>query len=139
MSRSFTTTSQSLNSPNINMDCDDYSLYCLYVSNGRCCCNSDIYFYLLTYNARVWLSSCHNHKVNINSISMFFISERFSSNRFPPQFIGTLLGIMWTAAGIFSFATYGLTRLATNPDYAWRVGRFLSERIFINLFSFRHG
>ena len=36
---------------------------------------------------------------------------------------------MWTAAGIFSFATYGLTRLATNPNYAWRVGRFLSEGI----------
>ena len=41
--------------------------------------------------------------------------------RFPPQFIGTLLGIMWTSAGIISFVTYGLTRLATNPTHAWRV------------------
>ncbi|CAF3834952.1 unnamed protein product [Adineta steineri] len=39
---------------------------------------------------------------------------------FPPQYIGTLLGLMWTTAGIVSFVTYGLTRLATNPTYAWR-------------------
>ncbi|CAF0810788.1 unnamed protein product [Adineta ricciae] len=39
---------------------------------------------------------------------------------FPPQFIGTLLGVMWTTAGIVSFVTYGLTRLATNPEHAWR-------------------
>lgn len=39
---------------------------------------------------------------------------------FPPQFIGTLLGITWTTAGIISFGTYGLTRLATDPTYAWR-------------------
>ncbi|CAF3935698.1 unnamed protein product [Rotaria sp. Silwood2] len=39
---------------------------------------------------------------------------------FPSQYIGTLLGVMWTTAGIVSFVTYGLTRLATNPIYAWR-------------------
>ena len=33
---------------------------------------------------------------------------------------------MWTVAGIVSFVTYGLTRLATNPSYAWRVGKDLS-------------
>ncbi|UJR36913.1 hypothetical protein I4U23_029626 [Adineta vaga] len=38
---------------------------------------------------------------------------------FPPQFIGSLLGVMWTTAGIVSFVTYGLTRLATNPTHAW--------------------
>ncbi|CAF1678995.1 unnamed protein product [Adineta ricciae] len=27
---------------------------------------------------------------------------------------------MWTTAGIVSFVTYGLTRLATNPEHAWR-------------------
>ncbi|CAF4738530.1 unnamed protein product [Rotaria sp. Silwood1] len=39
---------------------------------------------------------------------------------FPPEYIGTLLGVMWTTAGIVSFVTYGLTRLATDPIYAWR-------------------
>lgn len=33
---------------------------------------------------------------------------------------------MWTVAGIVSFVTYGLTRLATNPTYAWRVRRYFS-------------
>ncbi|CAF3906861.1 unnamed protein product [Rotaria sordida] len=42
------------------------------------------------------------------------------TTRFPPQYIGSLLGVMWTTAGIVSFVTYGLTRLATNPIYAWR-------------------
>jgi hypothetical protein len=31
---------------------------------------------------------------------------------------------MWTTAGIVSFVTYGLTRLATNPTYAWKVRIF---------------
>jgi hypothetical protein len=28
---------------------------------------------------------------------------------------------MWTTAGIISFATYGLVRLATKPEHTWRV------------------
>jgi hypothetical protein len=40
---------------------------------------------------------------------------------FPPQFIGSLLGFMWTTTGIVSFVTYGLARLAANPLNAWRV------------------
>ncbi|CAF1579403.1 unnamed protein product [Rotaria magnacalcarata] len=39
---------------------------------------------------------------------------------FPPQYIGTLLGVMWTVVAIISFATYGLTRLATSPLHVWR-------------------
>ncbi|CAF1439455.1 unnamed protein product [Adineta steineri] len=38
---------------------------------------------------------------------------------FPPQFIGSLLGVMWTTAGIISFSTYGLVRLQANPKYSW--------------------
>ncbi|CAF4748172.1 unnamed protein product, partial [Rotaria socialis] len=39
---------------------------------------------------------------------------------FPPQYIGTLLGVMWTVVAFISFATYGLTRLATSPLHVWR-------------------
>jgi hypothetical protein len=37
--------------------------------------------------------------------------------------------VMWTTAGIVSFATYGLVRLATDPRQAWKV-RILDELIF---------
>jgi hypothetical protein len=122
---------------NIDMVSDNTTLYCLYVSINSCCSSSDIYFYLLTYNAYIWLSSSYYHTVNTDKNLMLFLISIF--DRFPPQFIGTLLGIMWTAAGIVSFVTYGLTRLATNPTHAWRVW-ITSNRFLSSLFAFcRHG
>lgn len=47
---------------------------------------------------------------------MIFIS------RFPLRYVSTLLGIMWTIAGMVSFVCYGLTRFAVDPINAWRVG-----------------
>ncbi|UJR09266.1 hypothetical protein I4U23_013511 [Adineta vaga] len=47
-------------------------------------------------------------------------SQALIATVFPPQFIGSLLGVMWTIAGIISFATYGLVRLAKDPQYTWR-------------------
>jgi hypothetical protein len=47
---------------------------------------------------------------------------------------------MWTTAGIVSFVTYGLTRLATNPEYAWRVSSFaVGDTISFFCSNFRHG
>jgi len=49
---------------------------------------------------------------------------------------------MWTTAGIFSFATYGLTRLATNPTYAWRVKEIVladSKQSFVLFYFSRLG
>ncbi|CAF1235332.1 unnamed protein product [Rotaria sordida] len=47
-------------------------------------------------------------------------SQALIATVFPPQFIGSLLGIMWSTAGIISFATYGLVYLTTNPTDIWR-------------------
>ncbi|CAF4843454.1 unnamed protein product, partial [Rotaria sp. Silwood1] len=47
-------------------------------------------------------------------------SQALIATVFPPQFIGSLLGIMWTTAGIISFATYALILLATDPRHIWR-------------------
>ena len=54
-------------------------------------------------------------------VEMFFLL--LSQHSFPPQYIGSLLGVMWTLAGIISFATYGLVRLAKEPTDNWRVGK----------------
>lgn len=42
---------------------------------------------------------------------------------------------MWTIVGIVSFATYGLTRLATNPVHAWRVNIINDKNIFHILYT----
>ncbi|CAF4267989.1 unnamed protein product, partial [Rotaria sp. Silwood2] len=47
-------------------------------------------------------------------------SQALIATIFPPQFIGSLLGIMWTTAGIISFVTYALVRLASNPKEIWK-------------------
>lgn len=36
---------------------------------------------------------------------------------------------MWTTTGIVSFASFGLTRLASDPVSAWRVGLILEMEI----------
>ncbi|CAF0895429.1 unnamed protein product [Adineta ricciae] len=50
---------------------------------------------------------------------------------FPPRFIGSLLGIMWTTAGVISLTTYGLVRLATNPEHYWRAWLVILVLCFI--------
>lgn len=56
---------------------------------------------------------------------------------FPPRFIGSLLGVMWTVAGLVSFAVSGLVRLSPDPQYLWRVRAnerpvgSVAERLFV--------
>lgn len=52
---------------------------------------------------------------------LFDRSFCFSPFSFPGQYIGSLIGAVWTTAGVISFALYGLTRLASHPTQAWRV------------------
>lgn len=47
-------------------------------------------------------------------------SQALIVTAFPPQYIGSLLGIMWTLAGIISFTTSGLVQLAKQPTNIWR-------------------
>lgn len=97
------------------------TLYCLYVS--ICCCSFDSsgYFTLFTNNTRHWMSSINCCCVRIKFIFLVLFICNFVFKSFPPQFIGTLLGVMWTTAGIIGFSTYGLVRLAADPNHAWRV------------------
>ncbi|CAF0961128.1 unnamed protein product [Didymodactylos carnosus] len=59
----------------------------------------------------------------INCFSRVFLvggSQACITRVFSPKYIGTLLGIMWTTAGIISFVISGLAKLAVNIQHAWR-------------------
>ncbi|CAF3464812.1 unnamed protein product [Rotaria socialis] len=47
-------------------------------------------------------------------------SQALIATVFPPQFIGSLLGVMWTIAGLISFAIYALLRLGNTGKDLWR-------------------
>ncbi|CAF1004096.1 unnamed protein product [Rotaria magnacalcarata] len=47
-------------------------------------------------------------------------SQALIATVFPPQFIGSLLGVMWTTAGLISFAIYALLRLGNTGKDLWR-------------------
>lgn len=96
-------------------------MHCLYVSIDGCSYFCFGYFKFFTANIGRRKSSfnCCGVKTNSNEFLIFL-----SYLSFPPQFIGSLLGVMWTTVGIISFATYGLVRIAANPIHLWRVRIF---------------
>ena len=114
---------QSFHSANIHLDHHHHSLPGVYAPVVSCCFGSTLRLYSLSNDARRRMPSDYHHDVSwtCGSVSSFE-TGRIHRWRFPSQYIASLLGIMWTTAGIISFASYGLTRLATDPVSAWRVG-----------------
>ncbi len=119
--RSYTKDVEYFHFTNHYLDQLDRIMYCLYVSIDGCSYFCFGYFKFFTTNSSRWKSSfnCCGVKTNSNEFLIFL-----SYLSFPPQFIGSLLGVMWTTVGIISFATYGLVRIAANSIHLWRVRIF---------------
>ena len=128
---------------NDNLASINRSLYHLYASINCRSISGYSGFCLFTYDTHHRMSSSNCNFVNTIQRLISLICSLFSpflgKTRFPPQFIGTLLGVMWTTAGIVSFVTYGLTRLATNPEHAWRVSSLFLVNAGFDTIFYRHG
>ena len=44
---------------------------------------------------------------------------------FPSEYLGTLVGVMWTVAGVVIFMQYGLIKLTEDVPKSWRVSSSL--------------